>query len=138
MASANALVLPKTKLSFSEGRLVKFGPGDTVLAQFDARDIVSLRIERTKEYPFPIALCLGMIALMFVAKTYVESTGWSWVVTIVCGVLAVFALVMIDGRKIVVETSNGTAGFLVTDQFDHAEGFVLAACQLLRSAQAER
>ena len=132
----NQLVLPKTKLTFADGRLVKLGGGQSVLATFDTKDILSFRIERTKDYPFPVALCLGLIAMMVVARTYIESAGWSWTATIVCGVMAVFAIMMIDGRKIVVETTHGAVGFLVTDQFDHAEAFVLAVCQHLTPSQA--
>ena len=44
-------------------------------------------------------------------------------------------VLMIDGRKIVLETKNGTVGYPVADAFAEADGFVISLKQKISSPE---
>lgn len=120
------LVLPKTKLVYEDGKLVKYGNNDAVLAAFPKHSVNAVRLESTREYALGVLFGPTFVALAAVSKLYITSPGWSWVSVIVCLALAGFSVLMIFGQKIVIETNNGTVGYPNADQPEEAEGFVVA------------
>jgi hypothetical protein len=128
------LTLPKTRLSFRDGELVKHGVSDSVQARFAAPELQFLRVVESREYGVAFVVSASMLALAFVAKTHIESSGWAWVATIACLAGAAFGLGMIKARKVLVVTKSGEVAYLVGDQFDDVDGFVLAVNQQLGAA----
>ena len=120
------LELPKTKLTFEGGVLTKRGSGDSVIGSFAAKDILKVYLKDTKEYGPASVICISFIALAGMSKTFISDTGWSWTATITCLVISALTLLMINGKKIVIETSKGEVGYIVADPFEEAEGYVLS------------
>ena len=131
------LQLPKTKLALHDGMLTKTGEDDALIAELPLSEISDVRIEKTTEYPFPLVIVGIFLALAVVSKVYMPSTGWGWAGTIVCLGIAGFAVMMISGRKIVIETQNGTVGYPVADGFEEADGFVVSLRRKVSWAQGE-
>ena len=125
-ASTMSLQLPKTKLFIHADKLTKKGDNDAVVAEFPLGDIDEVRVEGTADYPFPIAVILIFGSLAYVAKTYIPYTGLGWTAAIICIAIAAFAPLLINGRKIVIETTNGAVGYPVADAFEEADGFVIS------------
>lgn len=128
------LNLSKTKLTYRNGILTKEGGSGATNATFDAKDIKSVRVEETAEYGFPLVIGAVFAGLATVSKLYVSSPGWSWTGTIICLGVVFFSMLMVKGRKIVVETKDGSVGFQVNDQFEEADGFVLSLRNALNDA----
>ena len=131
----NILSLPKTKLILADGTLRKRGSGDEVIATFELADVKDIYCENTVDVAFPAVMSLVLAALAMIAKLYITSEGWGWTVCILCSGLAVLSLLMISGKKIFVETEDGTVGYAVQDSFDDADGFVISVKQHLKKAR---
>lgn len=126
------LQLPKTGLTLStNGVLRKHGRGNIVIASFAMSEIKNIHCEKTMDYSFPIVLTTVFAALGVAAWLYIPSPGWSWAAVIACGAAVLISLVIIEGRKIVLETKNGTVAYGVIDSFEDAEGFVISVKQRL-------
>ena len=130
-----SLQLPKTKLVVRDGMLTKTGKEDVVVAELQLTDITDVRVEKTADYPFPMAIVAVFVALAVVSKVYVLSAGWGWTGAIVCLAIAGFAVFAIYGRKIVIETNSGAVGYPVADTFEEADGFVVSLRQRLLSLE---
>jgi len=133
-----SLELPKTKLVVRDGILKKMCNGDAVVAELPLTDITDVHVEKTADYPFPGVIIAIFAALAIVCRAYAPSAGWGWTGAIVCLGIVGFAVLMIFGRKIVIETIDGTVGYPVGDAFEEADGFVISLKQKLRDNDAER
>ncbi len=125
------LDLPKSRLALHQDEMVKYGPGDTAIARYPTDQIVKIGLEKSREFGPAIVLIGVFASLAFVAYRFVESPGWSWTAVIVCLGICGFALLCIEGRKLVIETAAGTVRYPVADLYEEAEGFVLSANSLL-------
>ena len=132
------LELPKSKLVLGTDELVKYGAGETVMARYPSERILRLRLEKSREYGFGFLLIGVFLALAFVAHRFIGSPGWSWAAVIVCLGIAGLGALSIEGRKIVIETADGTISYPVLDQYEDAEGFALSANSALGLAGEER
>lgn len=130
------LSLPKTRLFYADGTLTKQTSDGATLASFPGNEIKAVRSEETAEYGFPLVLGAVFAGLATVSKMFIESPGLSWSATIVCGGIVAFSLLMVKGRKIVIETKNGSIGYPVNDQFEEADGFVVSLRHALEQHQA--
>lgn len=128
------LELPKTKLFLFGNVLKKSGKNGTTIATFALADINDIRCKKTSEYALPVMLIAVFASLAIVSKTYIPWPGLDWTAAIICGAIALFAIVLICGRKIVLDTDEGTVAYLVSDTFEEAEGFVLSVRQRLKSS----
>jgi len=125
------LDLPKSKLSLRSDELVKYGPGEAVVARFPTEHIVRIELEKSQEYTTAIILLAVFGALGFVSHQFVSSPGWSWAGVIACAGVCGFVLLGVEGRQLVVETTGGATRYPIVDLFEEAEGFVLSANALL-------
>lgn len=125
------LDLPKTKLALHADEMLKYGPGDVVVARYPTDQIIKIGLEKSKDLGFPCVVTAVFGALAFVSYRFISSPGWSWAAVIVCLGVCGIVMMSIDGRKIVVETTNGTVRYVVAELFEEAEGFVLSANSLL-------
>jgi len=125
------LTLPKSQLSLRDDELIKSGPDDVVVARFPTSQIARIGIEKTRAYGAAMGFIAVLVALAAVAHVYIASPGWSWLAIIACAAGSGCVLLGIEGRELVIETTNGEARYPVIDLFDEAEGFVLSANGLL-------
>lgn len=125
------LYLPKTGVKLSDEVIRKLGKGDVVIASFSLDSIQDIRCEETADYPFPLVLMAVFVALAVVARQYISSPGLGWATAIVCAGIALFSVLGIYGRKIVLETDTGTVAYPVVDTVEEAEGFVISVRQRL-------
>jgi hypothetical protein len=125
------LELPKSKLVLHADELLKYGPDETVMARYRTDRIVRLGLEKSREYGFGILLVTVFAALAYVAHRFITSPGWSWTVVIGCLGVCGLAVLSIEGRRLVIETADGTVRYPVVDAFEDAEGFVLSASAAL-------
>ena len=132
------LDLPKSQLALHREEMVKYGPGDVVVARYPVERIVGIGLEKSRELGFPIVLTAVFAALAVVAYRYITSPGWSWTAVIVCLGICGVVLASIEGRKLVIETKNGTVRYPVADLFEEAEGFVVSANAMLELGGMER
>ncbi|MGB6041782.1 MAG: hypothetical protein WBF93_01380 [Pirellulales bacterium] len=128
------LRLPKTKLILRDGTLLKLGKNDATVGSYSIRDIVDVRIEKTTDWVFPAVLIGTCLALALVSKVYIPYPGWGWVIAVILLGLAGFCSLMVSGRKVIVETTNGSAGYPVSDTFEEADGFVLSLKGILANS----
>lgn len=126
------LELPKTMLRLQGRMLTKYVHPETIVGRFPLEQIADVRLERYTEY-FGVIFAATFAALGAVAKVYVPSTGWAWAIAIVCLAIALLCAPMVTGRKIVIETRDGPVGYVVADEVEEAEGFVITLRQVLRS-----
>ena len=125
------LDLPKSRIALHRDEMVKYGPGDTAIARYPTDQIVSVELEKTRELGGAGVIIAIFASLAFVAHRYVTSPGWAWTAVIACLGICAFAVLGIEGRRLVIETSGGTARYPVADLFEEAEGFVVSANTLL-------
>jgi hypothetical protein len=125
------LDLPKSGISLHREEMLKYGPEDAVVARYPTERIVRIGLETTRELGMPIVLISVFVALAYVAHAFVASPGLAWTGVIVCLGVCGIVLLSIEGRRIVIETTNGTVAYPVQDLFEEAEGFVLSANSLL-------
>ena len=90
------------------------------------------RCETTKDYAFALLVLVVFGSLACVSKIYITQPGLSWTATIICAGLSLFGLVMIQGRRVVVKTTDGSVAYPVNDLYEEAEGFVISVRQQLR------
>ena len=119
------LSLPKTKLAYRDGLLIKTGKDDVVLASFTRKDITSIRTEKSILYG-AIALPAIFIALAIVSRCYIPSGVLNWLAIIASFAIAAFTFCMIFTQKVVIETKNGEVSYPVNDGFEEADGFALS------------
>ena len=125
------LELPGTRLILDGDVLRKYGAGDNLIGEFDLEQIRDIRSETTAEYLFPGIMGSVGIGLAVVCRQFIPWEGWGWVGVIVCLGLAGLVFLSVHGRKIVIETADGTVGYPVSDGFEEADGFVLTIRQRL-------
>lgn len=125
------LELPKSKLVLHANELLKYGPGETVMARHRTDRIVRIGLEKSRQYGFGILLVSVFVALGYVAHRFISSPGWSWTVVIGCIGVCGLGVLSIEGRRVVIETADGTVRYPVMDAFEDAEGFVLSASAAL-------
>ncbi|SHK41313.1 hypothetical protein SAMN02745181_3758 [Rubritalea squalenifaciens DSM 18772] len=118
--------LPRTKLSYEEGMLVKRGEGDGVVATFPLKEITRIEVEVRREYATPIVLMAGMLGLAWVSLRFIPNEGWSWAACIVCVVFAMMCLLGVETRHITLHTDNGVVSYLINDDYGEAEGFIVS------------
>ena len=131
--SMEDLNLPKTKLSLSDGVLKKLSKNDALVATFALEDIKDIRCDKSADYAFPLILIAVFSSLAIVSIFYIPWTGLGWTLAIMCGGAALFSIQIIYGRKIVLETDNGTVGYPVADTYEEADGFVVSVKQRLKA-----
>ena len=127
------LDLPKSKIALRRDEIVKYGPGETTIARFPTTEIARIGLEKSREFAFPAILVGVFASLACVARVYIQDPGWSWTAVIVCAGICAFALLAIEGRKLVIETPSGTVRYPVADVWEEAQGFVVSANTLLKS-----
>ena len=130
------LYLPGTKISLSDGVIRKYASDGSLMASFDLEDVREIRCVRTAEDSFSLVLVAIFTALGFVAREFITSAGIAWTVAVLCWGLALFCIVLIYGRKLVLETEEGTVGYPVADGPDEAEGFVMSVKHEMRRMAA--
>ena len=132
------LQLPKTKLSYEDGCLVKHGKDDAVIATFERQRIRNVTLVTRSDFPVATVLILMCLALAWVAQTYVASEAWSVGLTILFVAMALLSCLAIFSKRIAIETNTGSVEYPIADQNEEAEGFVLALGQALEDdAQAQ-
>lgn len=125
------LSLPKTKLFLRDDRLEKLSADDEVVGSYPLETIQRLRIEETRDWPFPILVVGLFLALAIISKNFLPSPGWSWFVAIIFLGFSGFGTLMIFGHRLVIETADGSVGYAFSDTNEEAEGFVLSVNQML-------
>ncbi|MAG94598.1 MAG: hypothetical protein CMJ48_12745 [Planctomycetaceae bacterium] len=125
--------LPKTKIALSDGVIRKLGKDGAVIATFTLDDLKDIRCEKSADYPFPLGLIAVFSSLAVVAKQFIPSPGLGWTVSILCAGVSIFSVIIICGRRIVLETRDGTVGYPVVDGFEEAEGFAVSVRQRLNN-----
>lgn len=126
------LELPRSRLYLADGVLCKLSENDVAIGRFPLDKIRDIRLETSRDYALPLILFGVFSGLAMVAKQFISSPALAWSAAIVCVGIAVFALITIDGRKVVIETNDGVVGYPVSDGWEDAEGFVITVRQHLK------
>ncbi len=132
-----SLRLPKTGLVVRDGTLTKIGKEDAVLAELPLADVTDVRVERTAQYGLPLVIIGVLVSLAVVCKLYVPVAGLAWTGAIICFGIAAFAVLLIHGRKIVIQTRNGVVGYAIADEDEEADGFLVSLRYKLESQGAK-
>lgn len=124
--------LPKTRLSFEDGMLMKRDARDGVVACFPLREIQKIEVEVRREYAMPLVMACGLMGLAWVCLHFIPVEGLAWAAAILCASFGLLCLLTLETRYITVHTENGVVSYLINDDYGDADGFIVslrtAAC----------
>lgn len=118
--------LLKTNLFLEDDTLIKMDKDGQRQASFDLDSIRTIEVSETKEYGGALILALLACGLAYASKRYIPSEGWSWAVCITFVALAAFSMMLAKVRSVKITTDEGEVSYPISDQFEEADGFVLA------------
>lgn len=117
--------LPKTRLVVSSGELLKKGVKGEIISRHRLVTIDNVTFSSTFDLVTAI-LCVVAIVCTFIAKFAIPSENWSWLVSIVCGLIAVFCLFAVKKYQITIESKQGQVVYDLLDTIDEGMGFVVS------------
>jgi len=132
------LWLPASRLALQADALLKYGADDCVMGRYPAESILGIRLEKSRDYSFGVAGMLLLTGLAVLAHRYIPSPGWAGAAVFACAAACAVVFLGMAGRHLVIETTQGTVRYQVSDLDEEAEGFVVSARFALASHEAER
>ena len=131
------LWLPASRLALQADALIKYGDDDCVMGRYPTESILGIRLESSRDYGFGIAGMLVLTGLAVLAHRFIPSPGWAGAAILACAAGCTVVFLGMHARQLVIDTSQGTVRYQVSDLAEEAEGFVVSVRFALAAREAE-
>lgn len=119
------LKLPKSGILLENGELIRRAKDGTDIARHPLDEISGIHL--VKSFSFTtLILGLGVGALAILAKAYIESSTWSWIVGGGLALPATCVILGSWGHTLRIESGGAVANYVLLDQDEDCEGFALS------------
>ncbi len=119
------LALPRSGILLEDGVLVRKTKEGTVIASHPLNEISGIQL--VKNFSFSTLLIgLSLGALAVVAKVYIDSNTWGWIVGGSVALLSTCLILASWGQNLRIESGGGVANYNLCDQDEDCQGFVLS------------
>lgn len=131
------LELPDAGLYLQDGVLVRLNDKGVMTGRYAVEDVLIVQAEKVTDWA-AIMTSVVILGLAVVAKIYITSVPWSWVVAIALGFFSGLMLLVAKDTLLRLMTKDGEVSFKLSGDDEDVEAFVVSFKAAVRRFQEER
>jgi len=131
------LELPDAGLYLQDGVLVRLNDKGVMTGRYAVEDVMVVQAEKVTDWA-AIMTSFVILGLAVVAKIYMTSVAWSWVVSIALGFFSGLMLLVAKDTLLRLMTKDGEVAFKMSGDDEDVEAFVVSFKAAVRRYQEER